>query len=337
MNSPLTGKEMPLKNRTETLTFRKESFSYVYHYYYCEDAEKEYVSLELADLNLNQVYNQYRTHHHIPFPEEIIAIRSKYELPANKMAEVLGFGINIYRNYENGEIPSESNAKLITLSSDPHEFRRLLLMTSSLSEKDKEKALQRVNHLIAEESHFIHFNIDEYIMGETAASEFTGYRLPSIEKALQVVVYFAKQLEPWLTSLNKLLFYADFGHYKRTGQSITGLSYRAINYGVVPRNYSKLFAEAVERDLVEVKYKEFVNANTETYFGQQYSPSDKSTFDESIFDESELKTLNRVSTLFAGQNANNIVNANHKEKAWLENFGKRQLVSYQYSFDLQNI
>lgn len=337
MNSPFTGKEMPLKSRTETLIFRKESFSFVYQYYYCEDTERELVTPEIGDLNLNQVYNQYRAKNHIPFPEEIKAIRSKYDLPANKMSEVLGFGINMYRNYENGEIPSESNAKLITLASDPHEFRRLLIITNSLSDKDKDKAIQRVDQLIAQERRFIHFDIDEYIMGEIEASEFTGYKLPNLEKALQVVIYFAKQLEPWLTSLNKLLFYADFGHYKQTGQSITGLSYRAINYGVVPKNYGKLFAEAVDRELIDVRYKEFTSANTETYFGQQYLPSDKGKFDDSIFNELELNTLKRVCNLFAGQNTNNIVNANHKEKAWLENFSRRQLVSYQYSFDLQSI
>lgn len=337
MNSPLTGKEMSLKNRTETLAFRKESFSFVYHYYYCEDTEKEYVTPELADLNLNQVYNKYRSQHHIPFPEEIKAIREKYELPANKMAEVLGFGINIYRNYENGEIPSESNAKLITLASDPNEFRRLLIITNSLNEKDKEKFLKKVDQLIIEESRFIHLDMDEYVMGPIEANEFTGYKLPNLEKALQVVIYFAQHLEPWLTSLNKLMFYADFGHYKHNGESITGLSYRAINYGVVPKNYGKLFAEAVDRELVEVKYKEFISANTETYFGQQYLPADNIKFDESLFSEAELDTLKKVSNFFAGQNVNNIVNTNHKEKAWLENFAKRQLVSYQYSFDLQGI
>jgi len=98
-----------------------------------------------------------------------------------------------------------------------------------------------------------------------------------------------------------------------------------------------LFTEAVERELVNVQYKEFVNVNKETYFGQQYLPSEKGKFDQSLFNESELNTLKKITDLFAGQNVNNIVTANHKERAWLENFGKKQLVSYQYSFDLQNV
>lgn len=336
MKSPFTGKEVPLKTRTETIIFRKESFNMVYHYYHCEDSGEEFVTPELGDLNLNQVYNQYRAKHHILFPEEIKNVREKYGLPANKMAEVLGFGINVYRNYEAGEMPSESNAKLITLASDPHEFRRLLLISDGLSDKDREKALSNVKTLIANNDQITQY-IDEYVMGEANANEFTGYKIPSITKALQLVVFFAKELEPWLTSLNKLMFYADFGHYKQYGKSITGLSYRAIDYGVVPHNYGKLFAEAMDRNLVEVTYKEFTNSKSEAYIGQQYSPSETANFDSSLFSEPEISTLKKVVSLFEGKNANSIVNLNHKEQAWLQNFKKRQLVSYQYSFDLQNI
>lgn len=336
MKSPFTGKEVPLKTRTETIIFRRESFNIVYHYYHCEESGEEFVTPELGDLNLNQVYNQYRAKHHILFPEEIKKLREKYGLPANKMAEVLGFGINVYRNYESGEIPSESNAKLITLAYDPNEFKRLLLISDGLSDKDREKALANVNDLIASNNKITQY-IDEYVMGKADANEFTGYRIPSIEKALQLVIFFAKELEPWLTSLNKLMFYADFGHYKQHGKSITGLSYRAIDYGVVPHNYGKLFAEAVDRNLVDVTYKEFTNARSEAYIGQQYTSSESASFNSDLFSDSEIDTLKKVVSLFYGKNANSIVNMNHKEQAWLQNFQKKQLVSYQYSFDLQNI
>jgi len=40
--------------------------------------------------------------------------------------------------------------------------------------------------------------------------------------------------------LNKLLFYSDFGYYKKTGYSITGTSFRAIPLVPVPVSYDKL-------------------------------------------------------------------------------------------------
>jgi len=42
------------------------------------------------------------------------------------MAEILGLGINVYRKYEAGEVPSVSNGRLIQMVKDPKEFRKLI-------------------------------------------------------------------------------------------------------------------------------------------------------------------------------------------------------------------
>ena len=280
------------------MTFRKEVFKIVYHYFHCEETNEEFVTPEIGDLNLNQVYNQYRSKHRIPFPEEIKKTREQYGLPANKMAEVLGFGTNMYRAYESGEIPTESNSRLIALASDPVEFRKLLFLTTTLPDKDREKTLNRIDQLIVERQTYYIRSLEEYVMGDDLPSEYTGYKTPNLEKALQVVVYFAQNIKPWQTSMNKLLFYADFGHYKQVGQSITGLSYRAIRYGVVPRNYDKLFAEAVSQELIDVRYQEFENqATQDRYIGQQYLPLSGGSFLIASFDISVWKDGDRFITV----------------------------------------
>ena len=84
---------MKLMLEKQELTYRKEKFNSVfYQYYLCEDSGEQFESEEQIELNLTQVYNQYRTKYNIPFTEEIIQIRKQYELPATKMATVLGFG-----------------------------------------------------------------------------------------------------------------------------------------------------------------------------------------------------------------------------------------------------
>jgi len=118
MRSPLTGKKMQLKKEGRTLSFRKEEFEIVHHSFYCKDSDEHFTTTELDEINLIQLYNKYRDKHHLPFVEEIKAIRAKYALSAVKMSEVLGFGINSYRNYENGEMPSLSNGKLINTRTD---------------------------------------------------------------------------------------------------------------------------------------------------------------------------------------------------------------------------
>ena len=72
-----------------------------------------------------------------PFPEEIKALREKYELSQNKMSELLGLGINMYRKYEIGEMPSKSNALLIKDLMDSESFEKHTLSFKHLL-KDKE-------------------------------------------------------------------------------------------------------------------------------------------------------------------------------------------------------
>jgi putative zinc finger/helix-turn-helix YgiT family protein len=115
MKSPITGKAMKLTKERRSMEFRKETFEIVYQFYKCEDSGEQFTTTQLDEVNLNQVYNQYRDRFNIPFPDEIIRIRGKYGLAAAKMSEILGFGINGYRQYESGEMPSIANAKLIQM------------------------------------------------------------------------------------------------------------------------------------------------------------------------------------------------------------------------------
>ena len=91
-----------------------------------------------------QAHNQYRERHSIPFIEDICAIRGNYELPANKMSEVLGLGVNGYSNYEKGEIPTPAIGNLINTISDPNVFIGLLHRAKNIFTKNAyEKATAR--------------------------------------------------------------------------------------------------------------------------------------------------------------------------------------------------
>src|SRR5690606_33005758 len=102
MKSPITGKEMKLIKEKRSMSFRKEQFEVIFHYFKCADSGEQFTTTEFDEVNMNQLYNQYRDKFNIPFPAEIIKIREKYGLPASKMSVILGFGINSYRQYENG-------------------------------------------------------------------------------------------------------------------------------------------------------------------------------------------------------------------------------------------
>ncbi len=67
MKSPITDKEMILKKRKVTIEYRKEKFRIDNYYYLCIDTGYRFETTELAQRNLDQVYDQYRKRHDLPF------------------------------------------------------------------------------------------------------------------------------------------------------------------------------------------------------------------------------------------------------------------------------
>jgi len=125
MKSPITGKEMSVCQETRTVNYRGETYSYTACFYLCEDSGEHFTTTAFDTEAMEQVYRQYRERNFIPSPEEIKAIRMRYRVSAAKMSRILGFGTNQYRLYENGEMPSLSNARLITLVSEKDNFEKL--------------------------------------------------------------------------------------------------------------------------------------------------------------------------------------------------------------------
>lgn len=333
MKSPITGKEMVIKSELIEHEFRKEKFDIVYHYYLCEDSGETFEDERLTQLNLNQVYNQYRKKHNLPFPEEIISLREQYGLSASKMSEVLGFGINVYRSYENGEIPSSSNARLIQLAADPKEFKRLVELSDVLTDKERERVMLRVEELLVK-NEFNNFDLQKYLMGKRSADEETGYRIPNLEKFTEMVVFFAQELQPYKTRLNKLLFYSDFSHFKNYGISISGCRYRAIDKGPVPFNYGSLFDFAANNDYVDILQSEEADGRMREKFVIHGSR----LFNEKLFTKEERETIQLVAKKFATTYSKDIIELSHEEDGWKDNYFKgKKIISYLYGFKLSTI
>src|SRR5690606_37543690 len=167
-------------------------------------------------------------------------IRGKYGVSAAKMSEILGLGVNSYRQYESGEMPSVSNAKLIQMADNPSNFKDMVLLCDSLDAKTKLAYSQKAEHLIEVRSRDqFNFSLKDYLLGSHLADIYSGYRNPSFEKFTEMVVYFSEKVQPYKTKMNKLLFYADFLMFKQSCFSISGVRYSAINMGPVPHNFQR--------------------------------------------------------------------------------------------------
>ena len=334
MKSPVTGKEMTLTKERRSIGFRKESFEVVFHYYKCEDSGEQFTTTALDEVNMNQVYNQYRDKFKIPFPEEISRIREKYGLSATKMSAILGFGANSYRQYEAGEMPSISNARLIQMIDDPGKLIEMVNLCDGLDDKSKAKYIQKANLLKEERKrNSFNFNLKNYLIGNHLANIYSGYRTPSLEKFTEMVVYFSEQMQPFKTKMNKLLFFADFLMFKQSCFSISGVRYNAIDMGPVPNNFQSIFEYLANNDEIDVFYTQF----DQGYTGERFVPRKDRPFNSGWFSESELQVLSKVTAAFKSTSTTEMIELSHLEEAWKKNEKNKQTISYEYAFELTQI
>ncbi|SEO00920.1 Protein of unknown function [bacterium A37T11] len=330
MNSPITGKKMKIVREADTLTFRKETFPVVYHYYLCEDSGERFTDEQLDTVNMVQVTNQYREKYGIPFPEEMRQIRQQYGISASKMSEILGLGANTYRLYESGEMPTVANGRLILSVRDPEEFIKQVTASSHfLGEREVNKLIAKAKTLLDERNIVARDEHPKQIeLRNDPPGSFNGYRRLSLTRISNAIAYFDEHIgDLYKTKLNKLLFYMDFLAYQKHGRSISGLPYRAIPFGPVPAEYGRLYVRLQDdgKISVEEKYRKD-DSCSEIYHADV-------PFDGDEFSEGELQVLQSVAKLFNGKSTGEVKDLSHEEPAWKENKDERQLISYQqYAF-----
>ncbi|TKK65431.1 DUF4065 domain-containing protein [Ilyomonas limi] len=320
-----------IRKENKELSYRKETFKVVAHYYKCNKCLEEFTTTETDTITILQAHNQYREKHNIPFIEDICAIRNKYELPANKMSEVLGLGVNGYSNYEKGEIPTPAIGNLIDTIADPNVFLALLHKAKdSFTPNAYEKAKERVEYLVQKEKEFSPFycTINQYY----DANNYTGYKKPNLEKLANVLTAFISKCKPEFNDklkLNKLLFYVDFYHYKAVGFSLTGLSYRAIQYGPVPTYYDNIYTFYENEGVICSKWIKGDNGSGRELF------QTNGEFDIKYHTQAELETIDLIISKFKNTSSWDLVDISHEEIGWKDLQENKGIISYQkYAFDL---
>ena len=296
-----------------TTTFRKEEYSYIHTGIIDENGEM-WTTTEMDEANIFQVYNQYRAKHGIPFPDEISGLREHYGLSAAKMSQILGFGINQYRMYEDGEVPSVSNARTIIAAREKDVFMSFVEASKSeMSEPEYQRIRKKVEGANGDYKPIVQ------------PSEYTGFRSLSIDKVANVVRQIISTIgSTFVTKMNKLLFYADFIHYKKHGYGITGITYRALPFGPVPEHGGTLYSSLPGIDMEEFVYPS----------GQSGIKLEATEITDNILNESELRTIEQVCSLFSNMSAGEISQTSHLEKGWIENKDNRSAISYQDAFAL---
>ena len=321
-----------LLKELKELNYRKEIFKVMAHFYKCAKCQEEFTTTETDTITLLQAHNQYREKHSIPLVEEIISIREKYDLSASKMSDVLALGTNGYSNYERGEMPSPAIGNLIYTADNPAVFKTMLeKVRQSFTDLKYQATINKIKYLLDEqkEGNYNQIKLNQY----NEANSFTGFKKINKEKLAQLLIAFITKCNIKFNDrlkLNKLLFYSDFLSYKLSGFSITGLTYRAIQYGPVPTFYDNIYAYLENEALIFSNWNRDENgAAKECFITDQ-------VFNYNLFDNCEQQTIELVTEKFKDISTWDLVDLSHKEKSWIELHSLKGIINYQdYAFYLK--
>ena len=321
-----TGKPLRVVFEPETFTFRGEKFNCIYISFRDDVLDEGYTTTESDGVWFNQVTNQYREKHGIPYQDEIIALRERYCLSAAKMSLILGFGANQYRLYEEGEVPSESNGKMIRSAMNPKVFLDLVRSSRhQLTDKELVKITGKVEEVIAQSEGWH----DEqwaarrlFLSGRGLAN---GFAPLSTARLKNLLLYVLNQMgETFQTKMNKVLFYIDFLSYRERGMAISGLAYQAIEFGPVPQRWDRVYSafDEVQEQLRLVQGQECMSLTT------------NEEADMCGFSEAEMAVIDAVCGKMKKMTSRAATKMSHDEPVWNDHVGKAETIPFSEAFSL---
>ena len=329
-NSPLTGKPMRVVYEPDTMTFRGEKFDCIYTSYRDDESGESFTTTESDSAWWNQVTNQYRAKYGLPYTDEIIDVRKRYGVSAAKMSQILGIGVNQYRLYEQGEVPSVSNGRMIRSVMNPKVMLEMVESSKNeMSKSEYERIVSKVKAVIAESEAYKLEQYETKRLFSVPRGAENGYAQISIDRLKNILLFFiSKGNGVFFTKMNKLLFYADFMAYRVTGKSVSGLAYKAIAHGPVPVRWDRIYSffDEIDQEIVQ-----FSDGREGTKLVSKLSP------DMAEFSDDELKILEYVSQRFKNETPTQISETSHEEEAWKQYLNSDRLISFEMAFTLKAI
>ena len=323
---PICEKETEQQSITkvETINIRGEMIPAEFEYRHCLECEEKF---EIPDPNydpLDKAYRVYRDMKGMVQPEEIKSFRQKMGLTQKEYSKILRIGIATLNRYENGSLQSQSHDQIIRLSMEPV---NLLKLIESNAETFSQKTRDRLSHLNSQSLKNKSL-LDEAIekFGSYSPSLFSGFIPFDANKFFQVIKFFCYRDKVVKTKLMKLLFYADFKHFRDNGVSITGAQYAHALHGPVPDKFAT-WLTAISEWENEIDCKEQLIGN---FPGEVYMSEEPNW---SIFSTSELAVLAYVKEKFQSYSGTQIKEFSHQEEAYRTS-DNGELISYQTAYDL---
>lgn len=305
------------------INVRGENIQVEADFLHCEDCETDFEDPGEDEDPLEIAYTEYRRRKDMVQPGDIRDFRKKYDLTQKELADLLGFGAVTLSRYENGALQDDAHDRILQLIMEPSNL--LAVVSASKDTISPEKRQKLIQQLSLEEQ--AKLSLRELLLSSISDYEpdvYSGYKVFDLEKLYLMVKFFCYPTGIFKTKLNKLLFYADFLHFRENAVSISGARYASLPYGPVPDDYDTLYLLILKDDPSIRKEEVLIN----DYSGEKIL-ADRPP-DLTLLTPSEYQALEKIKIKFDSFSSKDITEFSHKEKGYQETPNSK-LISYAYA------
>ena len=149
------------------------------------------------------------------------------------------------------------------------------------------------------------------------------YGIQNTEKFKQMYLYILSKFKNGIpkTKLAKLLYFADFGHFYKTLESMSGVFYRCKDYGPLADPFLDLTEDMCESGEINI---ECLSGGANMIYIK--SSSFNSTYD--LLSNEELKEIDDICKKWRDIDTKQIVNYIHQQKPWMA-CRKNEIIPYE--------
>ena len=143
-----------------------------------------------------------------------------------------------------GEVPSESNGKMIRSAMNPRVFLDLVRSSRhQLTDKEFAKITARAEEVIRDAAAWRDEQRAVSQLFRSGRGIENGFAPQSTARIKNLLLYLLNNMgDTFQIKMNKVLFYIDFLSYRERGMAISGLAYNAIEFGPVPQRWDRVYS-----------------------------------------------------------------------------------------------
>jgi hypothetical protein len=144
------------------------------------------------------------------------------------------------------------------------------------------------------------------------------------DKLAELLLYVADQSAAGSAKVNKILFFAECTHVRRTGRPITGVEYQKIERGPAPRRLRPVRTDLVRQGSARVQEEMYLG-----YVQHRLVPLRPAHTE--LFEPSELEAVDEVLAMYHAHTGADLSAISHEEPAW-PLFAEGETIPYAVAF-----